>query len=52
MIRKIRNTLIALLLYYDLKEEIKQEPKQLKYVYYPCKSKKVGFNVEFYKWKE
>ena len=52
MIQKIRNTLIALLLYYDLKEEIKQESTQLKYVYYPCKSKKIGFNVEFYKWKE
>ena len=51
MLRKIRNKLIALLLYYDLKAEIQQEPKQLKFVYYPCKSKKVGFNVEFYKWR-
>lgn len=51
MLRNIRNKLIALLLYYDLKAAIQQVPRQLKYKYYPCKSKKVGFNVEFIKWK-
>ena len=51
MIRKIRNILIALLLYYDLKAEIQQEPTYFLYKYYPCKNKKVGFNVEFIKWK-
>ena len=51
MIRNIRNKIIALLLYYDLKAEIQQESSCFLYKYYPCKSKKVGFDVEFYKWK-
>ena len=51
MIRRIRNKIIALLLYYDLKAEIQQEQKYFLYKYYPCKSKKVGFNVEFTKWE-
>ena len=51
MIQKIRNKIIALLLYYDLKIEIQQEPTYFLYKYYPYKNKKVGFNVKFTKWK-
>ena len=51
MIRRMRNKIISLLLYYDLKVEIQQEPTYFLYKYYPYKNKKVGFNVEFIKWK-